>query len=139
MTKPLVEMPDVENVVVDWLIDALAEQDETVTVGVTVPDQWTRPDLRADDEAPHVLVAVDDSEIIQPIMVDALVRVSVFADRTSEAKRLALLVLALLLTNRIGSVSPESGPVAGRDPDSHAELATFTTRARVRPTQLSPS
>jgi hypothetical protein len=123
--------PDPERAVVDLLTELMDLYDETVTVGVGVPGGW-RP-----DHSPHLEVAWDGTPIIeQRTMAHATVRVVARAGSTTEAKRLALLAQGLLAahdgTGPISVVRPLTGPLPARDPDTRAEIASFTVRASTR-------
>ena len=132
MTRPLVTYPDPERAVVDHLIDALADED--VTVGVGVPTDWDK----ADD--PHIQVACDGTPLDEhPVAHRTTIRIVAWSSSTSEAKRLALLAHGHLLgdpTGDIHSVTPLTGLLPASDPGHDAELASFTVRVRVRSTPI---
>jgi hypothetical protein len=123
--------PDPERAVVDLLTDLMDLHDETVTVSVGVPSGW-QP-----SSTPHLEVAWDGTPIIeQRIMAHATIRVVARAGSTTEAKRLALLAQGLLAahdgTAPVSVIRPLTGPLPARDPDTRAELASFTVRASTR-------
>jgi hypothetical protein len=124
--KPLVSYPDVEREVLDWLETDLAAEGYTVTVGVPVPQAWVK------GSTTHVQVAVDEATLVHPVIVKALVRITVWDDASTEAKRVANAAQAILLSNSDGGVTSVTGVVATHDPDTRAELATFTVLTILR-------
>lgn len=120
---------DVERLVVDFLIDALADQDCTVSVGV--PADWTPADIA------HVEV-VSDGEPLQawPIVMYATIRLVARSGSTTEAKALCGLAFGLLCAHNgdgvIVGTRPLTGVLPARDPETNAELASATVRVTVR-------
>lgn len=128
MTRPLVTYPDAERLVVDLLAADLAE--ETCTIGIGVPTDWT-----ADDD-PHLQVALDGTPADEhPIRQVATIRVTAWARNPSDAKTLAQLAHGHLLTHF--EISRLTGLLRARDEDHQAELASFTVRASVRSTPIT--
>lgn len=129
--KLAVSFPDVERVTRDLLAELIAPVEPTVTVGVSVPDDWT-------PQSPAHLQVVSDGipQRTQPVIIHATVRIVARAASTSEAKRLAQLAEALLLAHTGGGdisvVLPLAGVLAARDPDTHAELASVSVRVSLR-------
>lgn len=129
--RPDVTLPDPETAAADLLDDLFDELGETVTVGFTVPDNWTKA------AGPHAQVAVDLVDSTEwPVYADCTVRITVMAAGHSEARRLALLAQGVL-TSR-GSVPPFArfrpltGPLSAVDPAHKAPVASVTVRATVR-------
>lgn len=120
--KPLASWPDVEPQIRVLLTDALTDED--ITAGIGVPPDWEP----ASD--PHLEVAWDGTPIVTDTLALATVRIVVRAATTGEAKRLALLAQAHLLTDP--SITPLVGVQPVRDPDTRAELAWFTVRVARR-------
>lgn len=120
-----VTYPDPERQAVDDLTDAFADQGETVTVGIGVPTDWTPGDTT------HVQVAWDGTpRDLHPVALRPTLRITVWASGPSEAKRVALLAHGLLLAR--GQYHQLTGPFPTRDPQTRADLASFTVRATVR-------
>lgn len=141
MSKPLAVFVDPEKALVDYLTDQLAGRTEEcadgASVGVTLPAGW------GVDSDPYVLVACDGVDSSDwPVVGRATVRVTVWHSTSSNAKALAGLTMALLLAHPggdgVAGVRPGSGVYATADPDSQADLASFTVRALVRST-VAPS
>lgn len=125
--KVVVEWPDVERLVVD-LIEGFDLAD---SVGVGVPTAWTPTD------GPHAQVALDGTtEIVPAVMQRHTMRVTVWADTTTAAKALAARLQANLHAHGGGegitAIKPLTGTLPTRDPDTGAELASFTVAAVVR-------
>jgi hypothetical protein len=123
MSKPLVDYPDPEHVVVDYLADQLVE-----TVGVGVPDTHTRT------SPAHLQVAVDGQTWEHPIRTSALIRLTAWAPTRTEAKALCAEAVGLLLSQQQWPARPVSGPIPTRDPDTGTELATASLRVGMRTT-----
>lgn len=122
--RPLVTYPDAERIAVDDLTADIADLDETATVGVGVPADWTR------DSDPHLQLAIDGTSDDHPIAQRHTLRVTARARDATEAKRVAHLAHGLLLARH--QYRALTGIFTTRDPDSGAELASFTVRATVR-------
>lgn len=125
--KPVVEWPDVERLMVD-LIDGF---DITDTVGVGVPSGWTP------DAGVHAQVALDGTTtIIVSVMQRHTMRVTVWAETTTAAKAAAARLQANLHAHPGGegitAIKPLTGTLPAKDPDTGAELASFTVAAVVR-------
>lgn len=133
--KPAVTYPDPERAIRDLLAGLLDDHDETATVAVGVPADWTTA------SGSHVQVAWDGTPTQQPpIVIYPTIRITAWSASTTEAKRLALLCQGLLLAHTgggsVGAIRPLTGVLPARDPDTRAELATFTVRATVRSTPI---
>lgn len=131
MTKPAVTFPDPERAVVDYLTTVAAGQFPAgTTIGVGVPAGWvpTSPT--------HIEVAWDGTPgLAWPVTADATIRVVVHAATTTLAKRDALLAQGLLCASGWPAsltIQPLTGVLPAQDPSTHAELASFTVRCRVR-------
>lgn len=127
--RPVVTYPDVERQAVDDLDDALGDLGETVTVGIGVPTDWTPGDTT------HAQVALDGTpRDLHPVAQQSTIRVTVWASGPTEAKRVANLAHGLLLA--LPSYKRLTGLLATRDPQTRADLASFTVRANVRSTPI---
>lgn len=132
MSTPSAQFADLEDQVIGVLEDLLA--DEECTVGV-LPDGWRNP-TEPTPQLPHVQVAWDGTRNVRQVLALATIRVTAWAPdgRPDESKRLALLAEGLLLQR------PEARPLTGilpaRDPDNHAEIASFTVRWAARSTPI---
>ncbi len=131
--KVAVTYPDPEVALVDLLEQLLDDEDCTVSVGV--PDDWTP------STGNHVEVALDGTPVERhPIAIMPTLRVVAHTATPSEAKRLALLCQGLLLAHPggdpVGSIRPGTGLLVARDPDTRAELASFTVRTTLRSTLI---
>lgn len=132
--KPAVTYPDPERAFVDLLTELL--DDESVTVGVGVPDGW-QPST-----GDHIQVSWDGTPLEEhPIAIYPTLRIVAWSASTTEAKRLAMLCQGLLLAHTggssVGAIRPLTGPQPARDPDTRAELAAITVRATVRSTPIT--
>jgi len=135
MTKPLVQAPDAEELLVELLEGLLAAQDEEATVGIGVPAGWTPGDT------PHVQVAWDGTPSMEwPVYTRPTVRIVARAETTEQAKRLAAVTQGLLLAHMGGegvtNIRPGVGIFPGRDEDTQAEIAWFTVLATIRTVPL---
>lgn len=127
--KPLVVPQDAEVLTKDLLIDLLAG--ETCTVSIGVPSGWTAASEN------HLQVALDGDPIpVWPICTRPTIRLVARAASTSEAKALCGLAFGLLCAHNGGdgivSVRPLTGVQPARDPETNAELASATVRVTVR-------
>lgn len=128
MTKPLVTYPDAERVAVD-LLTAELDDPADVTVGINLPAAWTPTD------PVHVQVTWDGTPTDDhPVRMIATVRITVWADSPTEAKRVAMLAKGHLCGYTTGitglvNVMPLTGPLPVRDPDhDNAALCMVTVR-----------
>lgn len=129
MTKPVAAYPDVEHLIVDHLAGLLEPED--CTVGVGVPTGWSP------SSTPHVEVAWDGTpEVVHPIVARATVRIVARAGTSTAAKALALAAQAVILGGSppagVANIQSLTGVLPARDPDTRAELASFTVRVNVR-------
>lgn len=127
--RPRAEFPDIEVDVADVLDDLLA--DEECSTGVGLPDEWKPTD------PPYVGCAWDSTEAIAQVLAFATVRITVWASSTGEAKRLARLTHGLLLERP--EARPLAGPFPARDPQTRAEIASFTIRWSARSVPIPPA
>lgn len=130
MSKPLIAPDDAEHLGIDFLTAALADRTEDVTVGVNVPSTWKK------GTKAHVQVGLDGTPTVTPPVWRATLRVTCWHESTTEAKRLARLCEALLLTHP-GSPGwagclPGTGVLPAKDPDTGAQLASITVLAKLR-------
>jgi hypothetical protein len=128
VTDVVVHFPDPERAAKDYLDPLLPEG---VTCGIGLPDAWTTAD------GTHVGVEADASTDLYPITDRVTLRVTVWDESRTEAKRVCNLARTLLLTHpgddRVRAVHRLTGVTAGTDPDNRAPLATCTVRASLRP------
>lgn len=134
--KLAIEYPDAERLSVDYLTTELDDGD--TTVGVGVPDGWTKTDPA------HLEVALDGTPVLHhPMFAHATIRLVARAATTTEAKRLVTRGLGVLCAHPggdgIATVRPLTGPLPARDPKTEAELASVTARVTVRSTPIEPS
>lgn len=127
--------PDVERLVVEYLTEHLGRYEDDITVGVGVPSDWT-------PESPTHLQVVSDGifSLDHPVAAHATVRLVARAATTTEAKRIAALAFGVLCAHPgsggIAGARPFTGPLAARDPETRAELASVTARVTVRSIQI---
>jgi len=114
---------------VDHLAADLDDLAEAATVAVGIPSHWTVED------DPHLQVAVDGTADDHPIAQRHTLRVTARARDATEAKRVAQLAHGLLLARH--QYRPLTGLFTTDDPDSGAQLASFTVRATVRSTPIT--
>jgi hypothetical protein len=141
MTKPLVVFADAQAAGADVLRAALASRTEAyadaATVGTLVPGDrsFEVPHL------PYVMVRNDGSSVQHLANSRTTLRVTVWHEDADQAHDLAQLCQGLLLAYGGGPVirgcRPLTGPLSAVDPDSSAELSSFTVAANVRPTVLA--
>lgn len=129
--KPAVTFPDAERAVVDLLAGLIGPHQPDATVGIGVPPGW------GTSSPPHIEVDWDGTPTnFHPVADRPTIRVVVRARTTSEAKRLAQLARGLLLAHTgagdIARIRPGVGVMPARDPDTKAELASFTLLVTVR-------
>ncbi|MGB6179873.1 MAG: hypothetical protein WBF79_01375 [Rhodococcus sp. (in: high G+C Gram-positive bacteria)] len=109
------------------------------TVGLGIPMNWN-----TDESPPHVQVDGDGTPAIEkgwgrvtPASHRGPVRITVWDRGTTTAERVANILLAMLLVERpplgISSILPGTGIITDRDPDTGAELASFTLRCTTIP------
>lgn len=128
--KPAVIYPDAEAATRATLTDLLAGEGCTVAIGK--PTDWTT------GSDPHVQVNLDGTpRIDHPIVAYATIRVTIWSYDPSPAKALAALAMGLLLAERY--VTPLTGILPARDPDSGADLASFTVRVATRSEPITGS
>lgn len=121
-------VPDIERAVRSLLATLTPSP---TTVGIGVPPAWK------DGSPGHLQVGWDGTSVpAHRIVATGLIRVTAWAHSTSDAKSLALDADARLCahdgTGAISAIRPGSGLLPARDPDSGAELASFTCRVTVR-------
>lgn len=125
--KTVVDWPDVERLVVD-LIDTY---DLEPTIGIGVPSAWTP------DDGLHIQVALDGTPVVNaPVSSRSTVRVVAWSGSTTDSKDLAGILQGLLHAHAGGdgitAILPLTGTLPARDPDTGAELASFTVAVVVR-------
>lgn len=128
-----VDWPDVEKAALALLDAHLPAVAPSATSAIGVPTDWTAA------SGVHVQVA-QDSPLRPTAAVEAvaaaLVRVTVWAPSTSEAKRVSCALWGRLLAHDgsapVAGVRPSMGPLPAQDPDTHAELASFVVDLTVR-------
>lgn len=139
MTFPAVEFPDAEFPLAQYLEGAFAEVGEDVTVGIDVPADWTPKGSK-----PHVQVVSDGTPILlRQCVAFTTIRLTAWARYTNQAKQLAARAQGLLCafpgTNTVTGVRPLTGVLPARDPQTHAEIASTTSRVTVRSAPIEPS
>jgi len=131
-----VTFPDPERATKD-LVATWYDPEETL-VGIGVPTDRKTP--TEDPPLPYIQIGWDGTPGTTEILLDALIRVTVWASSTSAAKTLALEVQGRLLgflgDTTISHITRALGVLPGRDPDTRSELASFAVRVSVRSTPL---
>lgn len=102
----------------------------TARVVRDVPDKWTPSD------GPVVLVADDSGPLSWPVMSRNVVRVTVFAEGKDPARNIALRCAGYLHDNNPAGIAhisrSGSSILEARDPQTGADMASFTVSATVR-------
>lgn len=125
---------DAEGAAIDWLTEALETRwDDPVTVANHLGSTWEPGDTL------HVLVQCDGTPGgVHPIEVYQTVRVTVFAQYTTDARALCQIAHAALLAfpgdpeAGIGGAAFLTGVMPGEDPENGAQTASATVRMKVR-------
>lgn len=131
--KLTVTYPDAEHLVVDYLDPLMGDQ---CTVGVGVPSDW-KP-----TSTPHLEVALDGTPRHQhPMVMHHTIRLVAHAGDTTTAKRIATDAQGHLAAATSGGIATRvlTGCLPARDPQTHHEIASNTTRVSVRSEVLEPS
>lgn len=131
MTHPAVLIPDVERLVIDYLQAIRGTHFPAgATIGVGIPATWT-PAAPA-----HIQIVSDGTPTMTwPIVASPTVRVVVRAASTTLAKSIAAMAMGLLCAGGWPpsfSILPLTGVLPASDPDTRAQLASFTLRVTVR-------
>ena len=134
------EFPDVEIPVQTYLRERMSDLGENVTVGVNVPASWSQLNP---NQRPHIQVANDGTPIVlHNLAAFVTVRLTAWAVTSAEAKRLAARAQGLLCGHPGGEVirgaRPLTGVLPARDPDTHAEIASTTSRVTIRSAPIEP-
>ena len=119
--KPFAIPPDAERAVIARLTVLLAGRGEDVTVGLNVPAIWAK------GTKPHVQVGLDGTTVEYPVLWRSSVRITVWYESPTTAKRIALLCEALLITYGVpgaSNVQSRTGLIPALDPDTKAQLAS---------------
>lgn len=104
------------------------------TVAKSLPQGWD-PAM----SPPAVVVASDPGSMSEwPVYTGEQIRVAVWADGETEARRLARLCLGWLLSLRVPGIGVRSGTglLVTRDKDTGGYIAGFTVRTRARTTSF---
>lgn len=129
MSKPRVTYPDVEIMVVDFLTPLFSD----LTVGIPVPAEWVKTKAGEAGSPNHIQVAVDATDMRNhPVSASSVVRITVWAQSATMAKSTANTVQSWLTSTAEFACEPLTGIVGTLDPDTRADLATFTVRVSVR-------
>lgn len=102
----------------------------SVTVGDEVPKEW---DVATDP--PLIIVSDDTGPTLWPVWSEPLIRSTIYANGKQTAKdlrRTATGVLMANVPNGMHIAKTGIGYTEARDPDTGADLASFTVRATVR-------
>lgn len=127
--KLLRTYPDVEHLIVDRLADEMTG----CSVGVGVPDDWTRA------AGTHLQVNVDVTVTVHPIAAESTVRLTAWDESTTAAKALVQEAAARLLADpgdHIVRIRSGAGLLTARDTEHEAELATVTVLVTTRSIEL---
>lgn len=108
----------------------------TARVVRDVPDKWTPSD------GPVVLVADDSGPLSWPVMSRIVVRVTVFAEGKDPARTIALRCAGHLHDNLPAGIahifrSGGTSILEARDPQTGADMASFTVTASVRTVEIA--
>ncbi len=133
MTNPDVMPQDAERLVVDRLTILIAGDTATPTVGIALPNGWTKA------AAPHLQVEAFTAFANWPVQTRPTIRVVAWAASTTEAKRLAAKAGGLLTAyeGELGPVRWLTGPDAARDDKTQAEIASVELTAAIRSIPIS--
>lgn len=103
----------------------------SVRIADEVPDDWS-----VDTDVPLIVVADDGGPIDWPVLSQPLVRATVYANGKQTAKQLRRISMGVLLDAPVPGVAhirrTGIGYTDGRDPDTGADMASFTVTATVR-------
>lgn len=103
----------------------------SVRIADEVPDDW-----HVDTDAPLIVVADDGGPIDWPVMSQPLVRCTAYANGKQTAKQLRRVSMGALLSAPVPGVAhirrSGIGYTDARDPDTGADMASFTVTATVR-------
>lgn len=126
-TDPVKEQ-DAERIVVDYLGDY--DQLDAFTKGVSLPNTWKPKGFPI-----HLQVACDGEFLEHPVRARSTVRVVAWGYKPTEVRNAAHLAQGLLLAEP--NITSLTGVLSARDDETHAELAYFTVRVRLRSTSLA--
>ena len=129
MTEPIRVPGDPSPILRAHLAGQLATREPGTTFGLVLPDDW-KPKSPA-----HVLVADDGGPMRWPISSRPRMRITVYADGRTKARRIAGLCLGIVLSQRVEGIAQMLDPTAvfdARDPHTGGVLAFFTFAATVR-------
>ena len=131
----VVTYEDPERVCVEILKATLSEMPETVGVGISVPKDW-KP---TGGQTPHLQVVCDGTPRMEhPVFAHATIRIVARANKTTEAKRLAILALGILSAwpggDGVARIRPLTGVLPARDTETSAEMASVTAQVTLRST-----
>lgn len=120
-----------EQLVITIAEPLLAVLDDTATISVGIPTDWTP------GSPPHVQVAQDSPlDDVFGAAVWALIRFTVWHTDTYRAQQLAIDLWRTLLahdgTPPVSIITPGTGPIPATDPNTGVEHATFTVNTRLR-------
>jgi hypothetical protein len=93
-----------------------------------------------DKPTPYVMVRLDGSTVIYPVVETATIRVSVWHSTEADGLALGQRVRAVLCGypggSEVRSIAPLTGSIPTTDPDTGLPLSSFTVAVRLRPTSL---
>ncbi|ABW88409.1 head-to-tail connector [Mycobacterium phage Evanesce] len=102
-----------------------------VRIADEVPDDW-----HVETDVPLIVVDDDGGPIDWPVKSDPLVRCGIYANGKQTAKNLRRITMGALLAEPIPGIAHIQrtgiGYVDARDPDTGADIASFTVTATVR-------
>lgn len=127
--KPLSIPPDAERAVITRVTALMLARAEDVTVGLNLPTTWVK------GTKPHIQIALDGTQVEYPVLWRSSIRITVWHESPSTAKRIALLTEALLIQSGVpGAVSVQSrtGLLPALDPDTKAQLASVGLLVNMR-------
>jgi hypothetical protein len=137
-------LPSARRLVKDHLKWLLERRHEVFTIGIGQPDSWS-----PDSEKPHIAVDSDGTPVVEtgwgrvsPIEGRGPIRITVYANGTTEADRLANLCMGLLLVSKprgrgLSAITGGTGPNVADAPENvGGELTFFTITATVSSVSL---
>ncbi|WP_155292972.1 hypothetical protein [Rhodococcoides fascians] len=125
-------MPDLGLIVKDHAKALLAARGVDCTASQNVPANWDRkskPHVQVLDSAPAITKGWGR---VSASSGNASIQLTVYAQDSTEAKRIANLLMALLfvgkLPRHIAQIGEGTGITSDRDPETTAQFAFFTVR-----------
>ncbi|MBO0881974.1 MAG: hypothetical protein J2P17_16865 [Mycobacterium sp.] len=145
MTYPddmIIVFADAETETVGVLRAALAYNEEPYAVGVSVGNVIPSDRTIDNPQLPYVQVQLDGVPVAEyPVAIRPTVRVTAWHDNQDHALELAVFCQSVLLaasTDTVQLYTWLTGPFRGTDPVTEMAVSSFTIRATVRGSLVSP-